>query len=1497
MNTTVIHRGSASEHRSHLLTPAPSDARGRGSHEPVPSAFTSFQRAVAALGAVALVGALGAFPFAAEAVTCTAGKRGTLNDNNTFTEGTTSSHVDYRIVCTGDAAGRLVTGDDLDAALDHADADPLDDDVYLDKFVLELSNAYWHFYDDEVGDLPTLVVLGNVQADSGSTGVRISGDGMDPWSDWNIESHASIRTTGGGTGITVYLGTDPYYRTLRVRNFGLIETTGGGSSDGDRRGRGMNIEPDGGDVEAINESGGSVTTRGPGARGVTAGTPTGSPTAINRGTITTHGGGFVRRGSLQTSEGLYTWADAAGAVAQSINESGGVIETNGDGARGIVASTWKGAGSIALATNKGQVTTRGDRLVLGGRSQVADGVHASGSNGLSRATNEAGASIETKGKGAVGLWAGNIDRRVPSVGGRAEVENRGTITTSGDATDTNHRSHGMQATSRYGSAYAANHEGATVTTSGRGARGVEANSAERSGDPDEAAYALNRGTIKTTGDGLHSDSSVYNALGLAAFSGGDSPAVAVNAREGEIETTGTGAKGVWAVAYRNSGAASATNRGDITTRGDAYRADREGTDSDTYRRSDGLAAYSSGSDAAVANEVGGVIETHGAVAYGVHAGSAGGSASAVNQGRVTTNGGTADDLPGAVGRLLGSRGVHSLAPFNAYAENGLTGRVDTHGDRAFALMAESTADGTRTSAIAEVVNSGQARTRGHNADGVVAIIPSGTADNPNYARATNAAGASSTTAGAGASGLTAGIYVTGGTATDAHGIAIARNDGTVVTGHIEDDEADPSTEEMAAGVDASNGVVAVFWSPDGTTTITNAGDVAVVNTGDVTVKRENASGLYAETFGTGKAWMRVVGGSVSVEGESGRGLWARTGTTGAIEAIIAESSRIVADSGDGVAAEFDGGVTDVRLLDSSLVGDVDFGSGTDTFTVRDGRVTGAIDFGGGTDALNAHGDSWLEGAISNLESLSKRGSGNLVLRDDANFSSGASATIEGGGLVFTGEFNLGTTGTMRIHDAARLTAVLADPANPPLITAGGGITFDGDVELFVQVAPDITAAQETTYLDGFDDTTTSGTNPVANYTPVTGRTGQLTLRTARGPSTVVDVGHISLEEAVTCTAIGCPDITGLITNTANTVVTSGVRLGEFTLDAPGDATDLAVDGLPTIPMVAHGAQSGTGLTLGGGVSALGAALFDVFDAEPFSFAPDEVRESDAPLVRGYFDTRTRDGDVEYWARSWSDDATVLAGGTQARMQGAEMGVKTPLERGFLLGISTAPEVSVSTSGGGTRLDGARYAVQGGWRGETFHAVASVSEGRYRARSVSDNPVAGGGLGGTFGLTQDHVQLDAGARLAWSGVRVAPSLSVLSGVLDRDAHTANGAAFRADVPAFSQRYHGWKGELNLSSEQWLRGPGSLRWRPALNLYTQHTQTTGPASVDVAQHDRAGVLSLTSSARVSGLPRTVHGFDATVEAMRSQTWRVQLGFAGMQSDGEYDQAMYARLRARF
>ena len=646
----------------------------------------------------------------------------------------------------------------------------------------------------------------------------------------------------------------------------------------------------------------------------------------------------------------------------------------------------------------------------------------------------------------------------------------------------------------------------------------------------------------------------------------------------------------------------------------------------------------------------------------------------------------------------------------------------------------------------------------------------------------------------------------------------------------------------------------------------------------------------------------MTGGRVSAEGKNGRGLWARTGTTGVVDATIAGGAEISSDSSeeittledgttvtllrDGIAAEFEGGTTNVRLLDSTLDGRVVFGAGTDTFTVRDARVTGAIDFGTGTDTLSVHGDTWLEGTVSNLETLTKRGSGNLVLGGDASFSTGANAAVENGGLVFTGQFDLGTTGTMRIHNAARLTAVLVDADAPPQITAGGGITFDGNEELFVQVGDGIGATQESTYLAGFDDANTSGTNPIANGTPVTGLTGQVALRTARGPSTVVEVGHIPLQNGNT--------------NTAGTVVTSGVRLGVFDLDAPADLVDVVAPGTPEVPTIFAYTKSGrSALMLGGGVGALGAVLFDVFDAELPSFAQDEWSEGEAPALPRLYGARTWDDGLEVWARSWDGDSPVLAGGVEAKVQGAQIGMDAPLGRGLRLGFSATPEVSVSSprSGAGARLEGTRYAIQGAWRAERFHAGVSVSQGRYRARSVVDNPVAGGGLDGAFGLAQHHARIGAGARLTWGGMQVAPSLSVHAGALRHDAHSAEGAVFRAEVPGFSQRYRGWKSEISLAPAQGLRGPGSLRWRPALHLYAQRTQTSGPASLEVAQHDKAGVLSLSSSAQVSTLPGTVHGYRATVDAVHSKQWRLQLGVAGMESDGGYDKSVFARLHKRF
>ena len=1484
MNTTAHFRSDTDEQQSRRAASKRHSTKRRLPH------LTPGARATAALGAGALLVLLGSLSPTAQAVTCGPAQRGTLGAGNTFTAGTTDSHNDYRVICTGDTNGQKVREYDLAGAFNHEDADDVGD---LDgRLVVQLRNAhldmYMYKFPLDGGLRGAIVVLGTEGgASNRDDGIDFSVGEVERFN-FELDSHATISATGGAKAIDVWVADENhYYGRVVVRNFGSITTAGGGSSDAGRRGYAIQVASRGGVVDVINEASGTIVTRGPGGRGIIAANNGSTATAINRGSITTHGNPF--NGRRAHGIGVWTHWDnqtkGGAGVARATNE--GTVTTHGLGTAAVTAFSGSGGhpGLAAVATNKGTIETRGNTDSDGSDSA---GLYAQSEGGTALATNERDATIRTYGTGAKGLRT--VNKR--SVTGRAEAENRGTVTTSGQPTSTR-RAHGMDVWSEYNSAYAVNHNGATITTTGRGATGVQVSSSH--GSADESAYALNRGTITTSGDGFHTDTNVYNSIGMAVYSAGEAPVIAVNMYEGVIETSGTGARGIWAVGYPEGAAAVARNRGRITTHGDIYQADRSGTDNDTSRGAYGMEAYSRNSDAAAANETGGVIETHGAVAIGVNAwSSGGGTATVVNRGRVTTRGGAADDLPGAIGDLHGSAGIRAYsAQASARIENAPTGRVDTYGDRAYGLLADTSSDGSRTSAMAEVVNRGVVHTRGRNADAVLAgARHGGTADNPNRAHALNTQGAAITTVGDGATGLGAFIQIrsdddaTSDEATDAYGTVYVRNDGTVITGEVDEDAAaddtstdtttDDEEETFAAGVLATNGVAAAFYSPDDTT-IGNAGDVTVVNTGDVTVKLENATGLYAETHGDGTATVQMLGGTVRAEHETGRGLWARTGDTGEVHVTIAGGAEIAASSSEGIAAELEGGTTNFRLLESTLDGRAVFGSGTDTFTIRDGRVTGAIDFGTGTDTLTVHGDTWLEGAISNLEALNKRGSGNLVMRGDATFSSGGSAVLENGGLTFTGQFNLGTTGTMRIHDAARLTAVLADASAPPQITAGGGITFDGDEELFLQVTPGITATSEQTYLNQLN--TASG-SPIANGTPVTGRTGQVALRTSRGPSTVVDVGHIPLQDGNT--------------QTTGTSVTGGVRLGVMSLDAPSDLDDVAIPILP---------PGGPSLALGGGVAGLGASFFSVLDSEVLGFAAEETGGNEGPAMPTFVESRDRVGGLEYWARAWAGDAPVLAGGVEATVRGSALGVNMPLGEGFRLGVSVAPEMTVSSgplgraSAAGARLDGARYAAWSNWRGEIFHAGVSASHGRYRAQSILDNPVAGGGLGSEFDLTQDHIQLGAGARLTWSGVQVVPSLSGFSGALRRGAHTAEGAVFRADVPGFSQRYSGWKSEITVSPKQWLPGPGTLRWRPALHLHTQRTHTAGPASLELAQHDKAGVLSLTSSAEVSGLPGIVHGFSATVDALRSDAWQMQLGFAGMQADGDYKQMMLARLRVHF
>ena len=1237
-------------------------------------------------------------------------------------------------------------------------------------------------------------------------------------------------------------------------------------------------------------------------------------------------------------------------------DSHAAVETTG-GARGLQVgvSDETPEGGVRLR-NFGRVVTTGEGTAEDPRRGY--GVSAWSERADLEVSNEVGATIETRGAGGRGLFANNSRGRL------ARVVNRGSIVTKGGgeatprpgASKTRGEADGLRADS-VEVAEAVNEAGATVRTEGAGARGVHADTCAWDAD-DEVCFpgrsgtatAINRGTIRTSGAGFRNESRGRSAHGMGAYTGFDgAPSVArveaVNEATGVIETGGDGATGVFALAgVDGSGPVQATNRGRITTRGDVFRFDPDGEDGDYSLGANGVSAGTSGSGAATAaNEVGGVVETHGTMAFGLSAWSRTGAAKVVNEGRVTTHQTTSvSDLPGSfAGRgEVGAYGAFADSRSgNAVIENEPTGRVETKGRRAFGLFAEIENDGSRTSATAEVRNRGEVVTGGWNADGVVAIAwGGGTADNPNLARAFNERGATVTTAGDGASAVAAGILVAGSGTVDASGSVRAENHGTVETsgGPIE------GSEPWFGAV----GVVASFLK-SGSTTIGNAGDVTVVNTGRVTVSGAQAVGLLARTSGTGKATVGMTGGRVAAArgddagtadvDEGGTGIFAQTGAAGAIEVTVSGSAEVIAPTAVRIAGGGGAGQVDLNLFDTSTLtgradltravngarftirnglmdGDVAFGAGDDHLRVeRRGYVSGGIDFGDGTDTLTIDVQgagveaTGFEGAISGIEYVYKRGAGVARVGDVA--FSGSALALEEGGLTVAGHLDLGADGVLTVHDDTRLAIevgdVTADATDHGRITAGGGLVYQGLPEagapaLYVQLAADAAAnraavesalQQEGTAIAVLGEGT--GVRRRADAESEPSAVSEVGIRTVDAGGSEQDVGTLSGEDG-----------------RARVRLAEGQQLGLAVAPEPPAPAPDEPPARPAAPSKGEGLGRGQKTLLIGGGAWLAAWLFDLFDAEEAALADWEEegsrRRSSVSFTgigSGHFEEhRVRTGGLEQWTRTFAGRMPSAAGGAEGTIRGIALGMDVRLARGFHLGMTAMPDLAGSLHAGpgsrfGSDLEGGWYAVRGGWGSGALFADTSLSHGSYRAGSLFENPAAGGTLGGSLGLVQEHARARAGVRLDLGGLRATPSVALFSGSLRQDAWTAHGAALRAEVPGVSQRYRGWKARLGLAPSSWLKGPGSLRWRPGAHLGTTRTRTRGPAWLAVAQSDRVGVLSFTSRARVRGLPRTVHHFGAGLIAKRSDTWRFQAGYAGMVVDGEPVHAAVAGLKVHF
>ena len=231
-------------------------------------------------------------------------------------------------------------------------------------------------------------------------------------------------------------------------------------------------------------------------------------------------------------------------------------------------------------------------------------------------------------------------------------------------------------------------------------------------------------------------------------------------------------------------------------------------------------------------------------------------------------------------------------------------------------------------------------------------------------------------------------------------------------------------------------------------------------------------------------------------------------------------------------------------------------------------------------------------------------------------------------------------------------------------------------------------------------------------------------------------------------------------------------------------------------------------------------------------------------------------------------------------------------------VSASRDLSLSLQHRGTpnQLSGGRYVVRSRWSGETLLAGASISRGQWRGRTAFANPVAGGGLMGAFDMNHTHAQAGVGARFDLGGVRMQPSATLFSGRVERDGYTARGETFRAAMPRTVQRYDGWKTALRLSSSDWFDGIGTVRWRPVMDLSA--TRIHGAAApFTLQQSARTGGLGFTSVVQGDAMPRTVLAVGVSVDAVISEQWSLNVGYAGMLVDEEPEHGVSAGLQIRF
>ena len=1177
-------------------------------------------------------------------------------------------------------------------------------------------------------------------------------------------------------------------------------------------------------------------------------------------------------------------------VDDVIVENRATVESTGNGQRGIAIDGYDAAN--VKFTNHGIIKTSGDIHTRTNGDEYpyrrSDGaVVTAYGGGDVELINRGTVTIEATARGARGLTGGVVGTAGGN-SGSVTIQNFGQVTTEGDGYEfmeqagaaddaiLAYRPNGLNAhmDNSDGTIDITNEAGATVTTTGQGSRGINADS-----DGSGAITLTNKGTVTSTGGAWQADADdfISRPYGVRGGSYGGGSVTVLN--EGTVKT------------------------GDEE---DSSEADSEAIDMASMNFS-GRSPGDEITDADIAAI--GVSGTFGNALMAVSEGATPGLAQVINSGTITTWGYNAHGMA----TWVDDNDDRTAGPSKASGEN--SGTITTHGDEAdgASILVLNSQDERSSVEVTNQVG-GTVTTNGAGSEGIEAgfWMSRGEANEDALGTARGTNHGTVTTTGAAAAGINVGFFSNAealsfitnsgntfventGTVTvsgqgsvglnaQTHGegnVDIKVQNGIVRAGTMANPDAEPEAIEGKFGIGIQGRAMTDSTSDDPNNDV----DVMILVSG---------SSAIVQAYGADAA-----DDTTKYDEREGIAILADSGGMTGHSVVQIEDGATVSAFGEegGYAVMFEGGKGTLNLINSSLVGNISFTNNgspeedsADRFNIRagSGSIDGDIKFFGGEDEMNINiapnQNFVINGDIMGLETMNKTGEGSVRFNGDVEFE-GSTLNLDNGLLIIAGHLDL-KSGELTVKDVAKLGFEIEGIVQFGSLTAGT-LTFEGtDASVQAYIARDANEAEVKAALQGatlkFLDVTTvnaggGATNEVAIVSETAASVGSI--NTATGQGQITEAGTLTLSPEM---KVEKPDTTG-----------GGAGAG-------GEGSSQVASSSSSSSSSSGGAILGLGLL---------AVLLSTFMADEdvsASFGDYYFNTPQSAYIananeRGVMTIKeTGNQPYQMWIRTGQTAQPMrMTGVSNSGVSGTEVGVNLYNSDTFYINTSVAPNVAAEVGSLNLAAKGEVYSLSSGWRNDRYFAGLRLSHGDFEVNSIVDNPIVNSALISNAKLRNTQAQLRAGMNLGTGALRFTPSASIQVGTYENSEHVAESPALEATIPSYAQDYTSVQLGLKMTSDKWLSFTNGSKWKPQLKFDSIHTDSKDTGSLTLRQSDKAGALSFNTNAGLRSMPDVVNSmsFGAKVKSSTNDQAEWKFGFAGLEADGEEYYAAMAVYQLQF